>query len=109
MTNPYENRVTKVSEITLMTDKKRTAVCCLSSLNLEKYDEWKDTTLVADLTRLLDNVLEYFIRLAPEGLERAVYSASVERAIGIGTLGGTATYRSTASRLRVVDSVVPLK
>lgn len=70
-----------------MTDKKRTAVCCLSSLNLERYDEWKDTTLVADLTRLLDNVLEYFIRLAPEGLERAVYSASMERAIGIGTLG----------------------
>jgi ribonucleoside-diphosphate reductase alpha chain len=75
------------SEITLMTSAKRTAVCCLSSLNLEKYDEWKDTTLVADLLRFLDNVLEYFIRLAPKTLERAVRSAKKERAIGIGTLG----------------------
>ena len=70
-----------------MTSHKRTAVCCLSSLNLEKYDEWKDTTLVEDLVRYLDNVLEYFIRLAPPGLERAVHSAVKERAIGIGTLG----------------------
>lgn len=75
------------SEITLMTSNKRTAVCCLSSLNLEKHEEWKDTTLVADLTRYLDNVLEYFIRLAPPVLKRAVYSAYKERAIGIGTLG----------------------
>lgn len=75
------------SEITLMTNDKRTAVCCLSSLNLEKYEEWKDTTLVADLVRYLDNVLEYFIRLAPKGLERAVYSAQQERALGLGTLG----------------------
>jgi ribonucleoside-diphosphate reductase alpha chain len=75
------------SEITLMTSNKRTAVCCLSSLNLDKYDEWKDTTLVADLVRFLDNVLEYFIRLAPPGLSKAVYSARKERAIGLGTLG----------------------
>lgn len=75
------------SEITLMTSAKRTAVCCLSSLNLEKYDEWKDTNLVQDLVRYLDNVLEYFIRLAPPQLSRAIYSASKERAIGIGTLG----------------------
>lgn len=75
------------SEITLMTSAKRTAVCCLSSLNLEKFDEWKDTPLVEMLTRFLDNVLEYFIRLAPPQLARAVYSASKERAIGIGTLG----------------------
>ena len=75
------------SEITLMTSAKRTAVCCLSSLNLEKYDEWKNTGLVADLVRLLDNVLEYFIRLAPPELSRAVYSAKKERAIGLGTLG----------------------
>lgn len=76
-----------MSEITLMTSKTRTAVCCLSSLNLEKYDEWKQTILVEDLVRLLDNVLEYFIRLAPSHLKRAVHSASKERAIGIGTLG----------------------
>jgi len=75
------------SEITLMTSDKRTAVCCLSSLNLEKFDEWKDSGLVKDLVRLLDNVLEYFIRLAPPVLSKAVYSASMERSIGIGTLG----------------------
>ena len=75
------------SEITLMTNERRTAVCCLSSLNLEKYDEWKDSNIVQDLVRMLDNVLEYFIRLAPKHLQRAVYSASKERSIGIGTLG----------------------
>lgn len=75
------------SEITLMTSAKRTAVCCLSSLNLEKFDEWKDTQIVEDLVRYLDNVIEYFIRLAPSELSRAVYSASKERAVGLGTLG----------------------
>lgn len=75
------------SEITLMTNAKRTAVCCLSSLNLEKFEEWKNTSLVADMIRMLDNVLEYFIRLAPKGLSRAVYSAERERALGLGTLG----------------------
>lgn len=70
-----------------MTSAKRTAVCCLSSPNLDKFDEWKDTTLIQDLTRLLDNVLEYFIRLTPPELSKAVYSASKERAIGIGSLG----------------------
>lgn len=81
------NQSNLCSEITLMTSLKRTAVCCLSSLNLEKYDEWKDTNIVADLIRLLDNVLEYFIRLAPSELKRAVHSASKERALGLGTLG----------------------
>lgn len=76
------------SEIALMTSPTRTAVCCLSSLNIETYEEWKDTTLVADLTRFLDNVLEYFIRTAdPETLGRAINSATKERALGIGTLG----------------------
>ena len=75
------------NEIQLMTDEDRTAVCCLSSLNLDKYDEWKDTSLVKDLVKMLDNVLEYFIALAPKELERAVYSAKQERAIGLGTLG----------------------
>lgn len=82
------------SEITLMTSERRTAVCCLSSLNVENYDQWKDTGIVADLTRFLDNVLEYFIRLAPEELSRAVYSARKERAIGIGTLGVHAYFQS---------------
>lgn len=75
------------SEITLWTSEKRTAVCCLSSLNLERFEEWKDTTIVEDLVRYLDNVLEYFIRLAPAELHRAVYSAYKERAIGLGSLG----------------------
>lgn len=75
------------SEITLWTSEKRSAVCCLSSLNLEKYEEWKDTNIVQDMIRYLDNVLEYFIRLAPPQLKKAVYSAQKERAIGLGTLG----------------------
>jgi ribonucleoside-diphosphate reductase alpha chain len=75
------------SEITLRTTPKRTAVCCLSSINLEKFEEWKDTNIVADLVRLLDNVLEYFIQLAPTSLKRAIHSAKKERAIGLGTLG----------------------
>ena len=50
------------NEIHLPTSAERTAVCCLSSLNLEYYDEWKDTTIVRDLVRMLDNVLEYFIQ-----------------------------------------------
>lgn len=71
-----------------MTSDRRTAVCCLSSLNLDTYDEWKDTTWVSDMTRFLDNVLEYFIRLAPKDkLQRAIYSAKKERALGLGTLG----------------------
>ena len=76
-----------MSEITLRTTEKRTAVCCLSSLNLEKFNEWRDTTIVEDLVRMLDNVLEYFIRLAQPELKRAIHSARKERAIGLGTLG----------------------
>jgi ribonucleoside-diphosphate reductase alpha chain len=76
------------NEVTLMTSEERTAVCCLSSLNLDKYDEWKDTNLVADLVTFLDNVLEFFIENAhPINLKRAIFSASQERAIGIGTIG----------------------
>lgn len=74
-------------EITLPTSEDRTFVCCLSSLNLEKYDEWADTTLVADLVRYLDNVIQFFIEKAPDSLEKAKISAAKERAIGIGTMG----------------------
>ena len=74
-------------EITLPTNEERTAVCCLSSLNLEKYDEWKDSTLVEDLTVFLDNVLQYFIDNAPDVISKARYSASQERSIGIGAMG----------------------
>lgn len=76
------------SEITLMTDDMRTAVCCLSSVNLDKYNEWKDTSMIEDLVRFLDNVLEAFIQSAPEDvLKRAIYSAKQERAMGIGFMG----------------------
>jgi len=75
------------SEITLPTSEERTAVCCLSSVNLEKYDEWKGTSMVGDLVRFLDNVLEFFIRNAPPELSKAVYSAKRERSIGLGAMG----------------------
>lgn len=73
-------------EVALPTNEERTFVCCLSSLNISKFEEWKNTSLVADLTRFLDNVIQFFIDNAPEELNKAVYSAVMERAIGIGTL-----------------------
>ena len=76
------------SEIILPTDKDRTAVCCLSSVNLEYFDEWKnDSLFLADIAEMLDNVLQYFIDNAPAAVERARYSAIRERSIGIGALG----------------------
>ena len=75
------------NEIHLPTSADRTAVCCLSSLNLEFYDEWKNTTIVEDLITMLDNVLEYFIENAPDEIARARYSASRERSIGLGAMG----------------------
>ena len=76
------------SEITLPTDKDRTAVCCLSSVNLEEYDEWKNNDMfIPDLVRMLDNVLEHFITNAPDQLSRASYSAMRERSIGLGAMG----------------------
>jgi len=77
------------SEITLATDKERTAVCCLSSLNLFYWDEFKDdlNQFVSDVAEMLDNALTYFIEHAPDAIERARFSAYRERSIGIGTLG----------------------
>ena len=76
------------SEIILPTDKERTAVCCLSSLNLEYYDVWKeDSRFLHDVAEMLDNVLQYFINNAPAAINRAKYSAMRERSIGIGALG----------------------
>jgi ribonucleoside-diphosphate reductase alpha chain len=76
------------SEIILPTDKDRTAVCCLSSVNLEYYDSWsKNTRFLKDIAEMLDNVLQYFIDNAPDQVSRAKYSASRERSIGIGALG----------------------
>ena len=77
------------NEIHLVTGKDRSAVCCLSSLNLEKYDEWKDTTIVQDLITFLDNVLQYFIDKTENmsGLMKAGYSAFRERSLGLGAMG----------------------
>lgn len=76
------------SEIILPTNEERTAVCCLSSLNLEYYDDWKDSELfLRDVAEMLDNVLQYFIDNAPDSISRARYSASRERSIGVGALG----------------------
>jgi ribonucleoside-diphosphate reductase alpha chain len=76
------------SEIILPTNEKRTAVCCLSSLNLEYYDDWKtDKLFLKDVAEMLDNVLQHFIDNAPSSIKRARYSASRERSIGIGALG----------------------
>jgi ribonucleoside-diphosphate reductase alpha chain len=75
------------NEIHLPTSAERTAVCCLSSLNLEYYDDWKETTIVRDLIRMLDNVLEFFINNAPDSISRAKYSAARERSLGLGAMG----------------------
>jgi len=81
------------SEITLPTGidkdgKDRTAVCCLSSLNLEKYDEWKDNeNFINDVMRFLDNVLTDFIEKAPDSFKNAKYSAMRERSVGLGVMG----------------------
>jgi ribonucleoside-diphosphate reductase alpha chain len=75
------------NEIHLATSEERTAVCCLSSVNLEQYDEWKASGMVGDLIRFLDNVLQFFIDNAPEELSKAVYSAYRERSVGLGAMG----------------------
>ena len=76
------------TEITLPTNEDRTAVCCLSSVNLEKYDDWKnDKLFIPDLVRFLDNALTYFIENAPDSVFRAKFSAAQERSIGLGAMG----------------------
>lgn len=75
------------NEIHLPTSPDRSAVCCLSSLNLELFDEWKDTEIVKDLIYFLDDVLQYFIDNAPDSLSKAVYSATRERSLGLGAMG----------------------
>jgi len=76
------------SEIILPTDKERTAVCCLSSVNLEYFDDWKgEKYFLKDVAEMLDNVLQYFIDNAPDTVSRAKFSAARERSIGVGALG----------------------
>ncbi len=81
------------TEITLPTGidhlgNDRTAVCCLSSLNLEYYDEWKtNDKIIPDILRFLDNVLQDFINRAPDSMAKAKYSAMRERSVGLGVMG----------------------
>ncbi len=81
------------SEITLPTGRDhlgndRTAVCCLSSLNLETFEEWQDhPTFIEDIMRFLDNVLTDFINKAPDSMKRAKYAAMRERSVGLGVMG----------------------
>jgi ribonucleoside-diphosphate reductase alpha chain len=76
------------SEIILPTNEERTAVCCLSSVNLENYDSWsKNEMFLKDMAEMLDNVLQFFIENAPDAVSRAKFSAQRERSIGIGALG----------------------
>ena len=72
----------------LFRSKQRTAVCCLSSVNLEYYDDWKnDPLFLRDVAEMLDNVLQHFIDHAPDAIARAKFSAMQERSIGVGALG----------------------
>jgi ribonucleoside-diphosphate reductase alpha chain len=81
------------SEITLTTgkdhrDEERTAVCCLSSLNIETWNEWHEVPgFIEDVLRFLDNVLTHFITVAPDSMQRARYSALRERSVGLGVMG----------------------
>lgn len=76
------------TEITIPTDRDRTAVCCLSSLNVEYFDEWKSTTIVEDAIEFLDCILQYFIDFAdPKYLSKAIYSATMGRDLGLGAMG----------------------
>ena len=75
------------NEIHLVTSEERTAVCCLSSVNLEKYDEWQDTSMVKDLIVYLDNVLQFFIDNAGDEISKARFSATQERSLGLGAMG----------------------
>ena len=76
------------SEILIPTNEERTAVCCLSSLNVEYFDEWKDTTIVEDAIEYLDYILQYFIdRADKQHLSKAIYSATQCRSLGLGTMG----------------------
>lgn len=75
-------------EISLATSPERTAVCCLSSVNLEYFDEWKnDPLFLQDILEMLDNVIEYFIQNTPDTISRARFSAMRERSVGVGALG----------------------
>ncbi|MGB4191753.1 MAG: ribonucleoside-diphosphate reductase subunit alpha [Rickettsiales bacterium] len=97
------------SEIVLPTGKDhlgntRTAVCCLSSLNLEHYDQWHDNKqFIVDIMRFLDNVLDDFIKKAPESMANAKYAAMRERSVGLGVMG---FHSFLQSKMIPIESVV---
>ena len=96
------------SEITLPTAEDRTAVCCLSSLNLEYFDEWsKDEMFIEDIVRMLDNTLDSFIKSAPSTMWRAVKSAQSERSIGLGTMGFHSYLQKSGIALQSPMSMAP--
>ena len=100
------------SEITLPTgkdrfDKQRTAVCCLSSLNLETYSEWEDhPQFIEDVMRFLDNALQDFIDQAPEEFKNATYSAMRERSVGLGVMGFHSFLQASGIPIESVMSTV---
>lgn len=97
------------SEIVLPTGKdhlgnSRTAVCCLSSLNLENYDQWStEPQFITDVMRFLDNVLQDFIEKAPDTMAKAKYAAMRERSVGLGTMG---FHSFLQSKMIPIESVV---
>ena len=94
------------SEIELPTDETRTAVCCLSSVNLEYYDEWKDDPqFLPDVLEMLDNVLQHFINNAPDTVSRAKYSAMRERSVGVGALGFHAYLQSKMIAFESLEAI----
>jgi ribonucleoside-diphosphate reductase alpha chain len=96
------------NEITLPTGKdhlgnKRTGVCCLSSLNLEKFDEWRENQdFIPDIMRFLDNVLQDFIDRAPDQMAKAKYAATRERSVGLGVMGFTSFLQANSIPLESV-------
>ena len=75
------------NEIHLPTSDDRTAVCCLSSVNVELFEDWKKTTMIRDLVRFLDNVLQFFIDNAPDEISRQKGILQQERSLGLGAMG----------------------
>lgn len=95
------------SEITLPTDEQRTAVCCLSSVNCEYYDSWKEEPrFIEDIMYFLDNVLEDFIENAPKEMNKAIFSALNERSVGLGAMGFHSYLQSKKIPLDNVMSLV---
>lgn len=94
------------SEITLPTNEERTAVCCLASVNLEYYNEWKDDKqFILDIMYFLDNVLQDFIDNAPKEMNKAIFSALNERSVGLGAMG----FASFMQQMKIpLDSVMSL-